>query len=468
MKGMANKILEAGKTFQQLGLEYNPFRDEPLTENEIHLLAGRQSELNEMIQIIGERRNILITGVKGIGKTTVLHYLKGQAKKENIIVAWLDAPSLSERQFFLNVLLSIFEQNNKIDENCDSYKEKIYKYEKSPAQYPTRKIINDITFITEKYKRADYPLLVFVDEFHRLMLSSNYSSYGLIVNLCNTMFNKKFVFVCASLISTAEREYDNPSKGALMDRFTAVLSLKPFELNDTIQLINKRIESVKISNFSIPNATIAAIYEHSEGTPREIISICDSLLRQALHNKELTPNIVKKTVTSLGLDPAQKLTTQLKQNAQRIYKKILEIKKPTSPTELGMLLELPTSTICYNLKTLQAEGLVKRIGSGSHTKYCLDEAIKSTIQTNVKTVEGNPIFVSGQEMPPSDNRVIIVNPKNPKIYNKATIVSEGEPVNSSHATQSLNDIQTITQETLTKKEEKDTMSNKEKEDDDRS
>ncbi|GAH75586.1 unnamed protein product, partial [marine sediment metagenome] len=213
------RILDSDKKLQKIGLKHNPFHEKPLTEDEIHLVAGRKDELNELIEAIGERRNILITGAKGIGKTTVLSYLIANAKKENITITYLETPPLSERRFFLNILLGMLDKkNNKIPKNYDL--EKVYnridKYKNNPAHYPSYEILEDIIHYAEKYyKRVDFPIIVFIDEFHKIMLAPGLQGFELIIKLNQTMFDEKFVFVCASLITQTLNRYSNPSKDSL-------------------------------------------------------------------------------------------------------------------------------------------------------------------------------------------------------------------------------------------------------------
>lgn len=399
--GEGRRILDSDKKLQKTGLKYNPFHEKPLTEDEIHLVAGRKDELNELIEAIGERRNILITGAKGIGKTTVLSYLLANAKKENITITYLAEPSLSERRFFLNILLSMLDKkNNKIPKNYDLEKvyDKIERYKNNPAHYPSYEILEDIIYYAEKYyKRVDFPIIVFIDEFHKIMLAPGLQGFELIIKLNQTMFDEKFVFVCASLITETRNRYSNPSKDSLMERFSVKLDLEPLTLKDTKQLIEKRLKYARLkgSKFSFSDRTIQEIYEVSK-TPRDTNSICSALVKHSVYNK-ITPKIVKRVTTILGLTPAQRLKKMLRPKARIIYDKLLELNTPTSPSQLNKILGIPISTVCYYLKDLEdGNGLITHMGLGTHVKYFVDLQEDITIaKGHLQTMDGDPVIHSG-------------------------------------------------------------------------
>lgn len=415
------QILDSDKKLQKIGLKYNPFHEKPLTEDEIHLVAGRKGELNELIEAIGERRNILITGAKGIGKTTVLSYLIANAKKENITITYLETPPLSERRFFLNILLGMLnKKNNKIPKNYDLEKvyDKIEKYKNNPAHYPSYEILEDIIHYAEKYyKRVAFPIIVFIDEFHKIMLAPGLQGFELIIKLNQTMFDEHFVFVCASLITETRNRYSNPSKDSLMERFSVKLDLEPLTLKDTTQLIEKRLKYARLENskFSFSDRTIQEIYEASK-TPRDTTSICNALVKHSTYNK-ITPKIVKRVTTILGLTPGQRLKKMLRPKARIVYDKLLELNTPTSPSQLNNMLGMPISTVCYYLKDLQGNGLIKPMGLGTHVKYLIDlpEDITTVEQGHLQTMDGNPIIRSG----PDEN--IISGVSKPKVKPKVKV-----------------------------------------------
>lgn len=402
-----SRILDSDKKLQKIGLKYNPFHEKPLTEDEIHLVAGRKDEFNELIDAIGERRNILITGARGIGKSTVLSYLIANAKKENITITYLGDPPLSERRFFLNILLSMLnKKNNKISKNYDL--EKVYgrieKYKNNPAHYPSYEILEDIIHYAEKYyKRVDFPIIVFIDEFHKIMLAPGLTGFELIIKLNQTMFDEKFVFVCASLITETRNKYSsNPSKESLMERFSVKLDLEPLTLKDTTQLIEKRLKDARIKGFtpifSFSDRTIQEIYEASK-TPRNTTSICSALVKHSVSNK-ITPKIVKRVTTYLGLTPAQRLKKMLRPKARIVYDTLLEENTPTSPSDLNKILGMPISTVCYYLKDLEGNGLITHMGLGTHVKYFIDlqEDIITIAKGHLQTMDGSPVIKSGEDV----------------------------------------------------------------------
>jgi len=425
-----NIVLTAQEKFNKINLKSNPFNKDELKTYQLHLFVGRKKEIENILSILGENKNIHIYGKKGIGKSSLLNYLSEEIKKENITIAPIKAPPLTKRQLYISIIKSLI-NNNDIEENSDMerYATKLDKYSTAPAIYPSRVILEDLKFFYEKFfKKVDFPVVVIIDNFDNIFRLTGVNGIDYITELTNIMYERyPFVFITAGLIGGIKDQYLEPIKQALEERLDAKFALRDLTLDETQKLIEKRLLDEKLPNtegFSFTEETIKTIHEKSE-TPRETVDICDGLLRFSLSGNSITSNVIDNVTASLGLTQEQKVKAALREKPQRVYNKLLELDKACSPIELSRYLNMNPNTVIYNLKILIDNELVKKIGKSTRTTYKVDvgEGIKDAIkqQAIVTDMSGRKDlifgFSDGKQEKPSE---IEADPQ--------TVIMDGKPV----------------------------------------
>lgn len=368
-------FLKLREQYESIGLHRNPFFQNPLTETELHLWIGRDDEINKVVNKVGEERNVFICGLKGIGKTTMLNYFKNIAKKDKILVTSVYKCGTEERKFFLALLKNLLNDNKILDtENRQSKRlqdmaSKVERYEKAPATYSTSTIIEDIYEAIRYYQKSeefkDFPLMVFVDEFQTVLKSHN----TFISILCNMMFERNFIFVCAGL-PTYYKDL-NRNNEPLDDRFDYTLSLRPLTVKETKDLITVRLKDVLIrKNTKLPFVLCDDDYEKinecSEGNPRTINTISEALLEDYLLKGKIN---VAKIANKLNLTIEQKLLDKFHPKTQEIFLLMRKNKKPIMLCDLSHMSGYPRTTVHHHLNVLRQHGLIESEGNTINTRY---------------------------------------------------------------------------------------------------
>jgi type II secretory pathway predicted ATPase ExeA len=368
-------ILEFEKKYKKAGLEYNPFTPDPLIEDNLSLFVGREKELERATNAIAKRKNVIISGWKGMGKTSFLSYLKAKVKSEKIMVSSMLATS-EERPFFLSLLSGIFRENPifKEDKVVSLIKENLRTYWKSPVAYPINLILEDILELIEHYRVVDFPLVVFIDEVQKLALPR--AKHDLQVTLCDLMFKPNFVFVCAGMTSFFKM-MEEPD-AALADRFTPEgdIVLTPIKEKETKALIQRRLDEVRINQEEtiqpFSSEVISLIHKYSQGNPRHIVNLSELILDSYIDEGEITKETVKNSAARLNLLFAQRALDQLSEETQEVFRAIADL-SAGSPTSLSKAIGKPPSTIQYHLNTLKQAGLLVTKGKPPTTKYYIRE-----------------------------------------------------------------------------------------------
>lgn len=361
--------------YESIGLHRNPFFQNPLTETELHLWIGREDEIDQVVNKVGEERNVFICGLKGIGKTTMLNYFKKIAKKDRILVSSVYKCGTEERKFFLSLLKNLLNENKATDTESRQNKRiydmasKVERYEKAPATYSTSTIIDDIYETIKYYKQSnefkDFPLIVFVDEFQTVLKS--HSTF--ISILCNMMFERDILFICAGL-PTYYNDL-NKSNESLDDRFDYTLSLRPLTVKETKDLILVRLKDVLIRKntklpFALSDTDYEKINECSEGNPRVINTLCEAVLEEYLVKRKIN---VAKIANRLDLTIEQKVLDKFHPKTQEIFLLLKKQEKPTMLCDLSHLSGYPRTTVHHHLNVLKRHGLVESEGKTTSTRY---------------------------------------------------------------------------------------------------
>jgi Cdc6-like AAA superfamily ATPase len=374
-KSVRISIRETDGRCREVGFKYNPFIPAPLGESNMSLFVGREKEIDRAILAMGNRKNIMISGWKGMGKTSILNYIKATAKSEKILVGYLPFPPTEERPFFLEILSSLLRENmaHTDDQRIYVIREHINRYYKSPAAYPTNLIIQEIMEAIDCYSQGneDFPFVVFIDEAQKMAEQKTRNS--LQVTLCDLMFKPNFLFVCAGM--TSFFKLSEQPDFAIGDRFhpEGDIILSPFNNNDVKDLIDKRLRLAAINypdNFVNPfvPGVVARVYEYSEGNPREVISLCGLLFEHYISSGRITEETVEECAAKLNILFTQRVLVQFSEETQKVYKVIDNLKRG-SPKSIGMVLGKSPPTIQYHLNILKQAGLVVSKGKAPATTY---------------------------------------------------------------------------------------------------
>ena len=360
--------------YNKIGLKYNPFLPEPLSERDVDkLMVGRKKEIDECYRAISDRGNILIYGLKGVGKTTLLNFLKNKAKKEGLLVSSFTMPD-SIRKFLLSLLSSMLKENPEPD-NLDAtlyYKilKDVEQYSNIPSILPTITLEKYINKYLNMFT-INYPVVVLIDEMHSIINRPNivYISY-----LCNYLFREDFIFVASGL--TTFYKSDGATIGALRDRFSDEIPLKPLDEDEIKQIILKRIEMAWIeeNSFVLPEDILQIIGEYSYGNPRNAILLSRDVIKWIADGKKVDKNEIKTILGEHSLLYSQKIMRSLSNKTKEIYLSIVN-NKPATPTSLSNITGYSPQLIQYHIGILYSYGLLKRIGSGKRGKYVPNDAV---------------------------------------------------------------------------------------------
>jgi len=221
---------------------YDQYKNNPVLEcATLKLMKDRMSQQAEQISkgyFLSER--LLILGVKGIGKTTALFFLKDTLIKGGVKV--IDMPKLAESgKHFKDLVGESLRQLTDSEEGD----------ERKPF-----------------YLLVDFPDSVSPHQFKNfLALIDN-------INRDPEMYN--YVNMVFAMNKSLYNQADNYS--LVLGKFTT-LSLERFNYDDTTNLVEQRLKNarVQVEDVFLPE-TIDLIHSYSQGIPRNIISAAGLLL----------------------------------------------------------------------------------------------------------------------------------------------------------------------------------------------
>ena len=361
--------------YEKIGLRFNPFLPDPLTEDDVEkLMVGREKELDACYKAIADESNILIYGLKGVGKTTLLNYLKVKSKKQNLLISYLTMPK-TLRKFLISLLLGLIKENPEPDNMDATTYHKIIRdldlYSSIPSALP---IITLEKYIDKYISMFDYdlPIIVFIDEIHSVAEGKTDPFY--ISYLCNFFFEKKFIFVASGL--TTFYKSNEPNISALRDRFPDEIPLKPLREEEIKELILKRIESACIeeNSFTLPEEILNLVAEYSYGNPRLAVLLCRDIINKIAEGNVADKRLFTEVAKKHHLLYSQRLLEGLGQKTREIYSLILQY-NPATPTHLSRISGYSPQSIQYHINILHSYGLIEKIGSGRKIKYIPSEVI---------------------------------------------------------------------------------------------
>lgn len=311
------------------------FNIKPLSNKELKdYFYGREDELNFLVTQITKSEGgkaFAISGSRGSGKSTLINKLKDSLinRKENYLIVRVDVPKKFDELLLLKRILrevsykaiEVLKGKNegwrermarklirldyqtmqsrqfeagKIDEKTvkggidfylnigkETTKSKVdierTTYETKYREYDIESVQNDLQRLLEDLlnEKIFYKIVIIVDETDK----SDYTEAVKILNDIKSLF---WIDRCYYIFVGSEEFYEDYTRGiktgkkTLLDSlFTRIIYLQPFDKDDIIELLKKRIGK-EISEET--NEVLDIISALSKGSPRDAVRYCDLLV----------------------------------------------------------------------------------------------------------------------------------------------------------------------------------------------
>jgi len=263
------------------GLKESPFN---LTPDPAFLYRSRQHEeaLANLIYGVQSRKGfIVLTGEVGTGKTTMLECLRDFLAARHIDFAFLFNSRLNVEQFFELIAYDL-------DLRCG-------------RRSKTEVLIALNQLLIENTNDGRTTALI-IDEAHNLEWDV-LEEVRLLGNLENR--RGKLLQIVMAGQPELDRKLDAPSLRQLKQRIALRCTLRPFELEETIEYVNTRLARAGMSPQTVfPPELLQEIHLRSQGIPRLINAICDNLLLTAfaLESRVATLEMLEEVSEDMRLE----------------------------------------------------------------------------------------------------------------------------------------------------------------------
>lgn len=225
---------------------------------------------------------MVMTGEVGTGKTLVLHYLTDHLDKLHVQYAYVFNPLLSSAEFLRYTMADLDLHVPNTGKNDILFQ--LY------------------TYLTQRQK-IDQTTVLIVDEAH--LLSPEVLEE---IRLLGNLENRQSKLLQVALVGQPELDnrLDSPSLRQLKQRIALRSHLRPLTLEQTGEYINWRLARAGDDGQALifqPEAVIE-VYEHSQGYPRLINTICENALIFACGAQERTiaPELILEACKDLRIE----------------------------------------------------------------------------------------------------------------------------------------------------------------------
>jgi type II secretory pathway predicted ATPase ExeA len=136
--------------------------------------------------------------------------------------------------------------------------------------------------------------ILIVDEAQLL----NESIFEEIRLLLNFQLNNRFLLTIL-LLGQPELRYKVKNIEQLDQRIAIKYHLKPFDLEETLEYINFRLQKAGKNENIFSQAAVEKVYEHTKGVPRKINNLCDLALLIGFSSQKriVDPEIVENIIS---------------------------------------------------------------------------------------------------------------------------------------------------------------------------
>ena len=264
------------------------------------------------LPIPSEKINVLFWGSKGMGKTTMLQYVK-DTYASKLHPLWIVSLPATEKQCLEKIAEELLDDVQKgfIERpiqckkklNDSAFRTEAYDHYSAFANSEIaryRSFIHFIDFVTSHSKKQ---LGIFVDESSSLGRQTTQSE-DLRIFLCTLLPHPEVTF----FINMLPKPFNIIKNDPVFDRFGCKVCLRPFTLDETHNLLRKRIER-NIKNGLKPPAPpypleaglVETLNELGDANPRRMLEIARSAFNNAVKNDEET---ISLGVLEAGADAA--------------------------------------------------------------------------------------------------------------------------------------------------------------------
>jgi general secretion pathway protein A len=230
---------------------------------------------------------MVLTGEVGTGKTLILRCLMDQLDKLRVQYVYVFNPLLSPDEFLRYALSDL---NQRV-----------------PTGGKNEILLQLYAYLSQR-QRADQTTALIVDEAHLLSLEVLEE-----IRLLGNLENQRSKLLQIALVGQPEldRRLDSPSLRQLKQRIVLRCQLQPLSREQTGEYIRWRLARAG-ANGQAPifqPAAITEIYEHSQGYPRLINTICENalILGCGTQTSVVTSKLVKDACQDLRIEPNRRL-----------------------------------------------------------------------------------------------------------------------------------------------------------------
>ena len=218
-----------------------------------YLSKSHEEALTRLIYATEMRKGgAMISGEIGCGKTTLAGIYINELSEEKYDIGLIINPKLEPEEFLQEVLYQFGIQdipNKKVE--C--------------LRVLNNKMIENMKIGMET--------ILIVDEAQLL----NESIFEEIRLLLNFQLNKRFLLTII-LLGQPELRYKVQDIEQLDQRIAIKYHLKPFDLEETFEYINFRLQKAGKNENVFSQSAVEKVYEHTKGVPRKINNLCDLAL----------------------------------------------------------------------------------------------------------------------------------------------------------------------------------------------
>lgn len=262
------------------------FKDDPfsLSPDPAFLYRSDQHEeaLSNLIYGVQARKGfIVLTGEVGTGKTTLLECLRDWLTQQRVEFAFLFNSRITSAEMLQMIAYDF-------DLRCDH---------KSKPE-----VLAALEQMLLAQAGIDSTAVLIVDECHNLEWEV-LEEIRLLGNL-ETRSGKLLQIVLAGQ-PEFDRKLDAPNLRQLKQRIVLRCALHPFDIENTAQYIDSRLEKAGMSSQTVFSPELVAeIHNRTHGIPRVINAVCDNLLLTCFADatREATPDMLDEVCADMRLD----------------------------------------------------------------------------------------------------------------------------------------------------------------------
>jgi type II secretory pathway predicted ATPase ExeA len=350
---------------QEFSWKENPFTLKILP----HLFVGYDQEINDVKKHIEEKDKLaILLGPTGAGKTTMLKWLAENLKESDVI--YISKPPKSAEEF-----IHIFQSHYPLtifDRIFSSSRVTLYEL---PTYVAKKSHGRHVAILLDEAHEADVPVLEWMRTFVDQIENSTFVMAGL----------------------PRLEDYIRQNLETLYRRVTLKVTLNALSRAETEELIRRRITFVggkDISPFTINS--VEAIYKRTGGFPREILKVCNALIKDAERNNT---KIIDETMVG-GVEPVKEekdeVVTPTRGHIETLPKKqeavlkLLLKEEWLSPSMIAQKLADPDykdpdaaiRSLNNILKRLLDQNLVVRRKQNREYVYSVADAVKTSLVEN--------------------------------------------------------------------------------------